>query len=74
MSAWVLVLLIVAVAAAIIGALVYLRGDPPLRSLGRRGSTWMEHSEDREPDDRPDEDARDDPIPRRPLRVRWPPS
>ncbi len=71
MNAWIAVLLIVVVASAIIGTLIYLRGTPPLRLLGRYGSTWMDHSEDRELPDRPDEDARDDPIPRRPLRVRF---
>ncbi len=72
MSAWMVVLVIVAVAAASIGTLVYLRGQPPLRSLGRHGNTWLEHSEDRPAEDLPSEDAPDDPIPRRPLRGRWP--
>jgi hypothetical protein len=72
MSAWLLVTVIVVATAVVIGALIYLRGNPPLGSLGRTGSTWLEHSEDRPPEERPDEDARDHPIPRRPLRVRWP--
>lgn len=39
-------------------------------SLGRQGMFWFEHDEDREVEDRPTEDERDAPLPRRPLRGR----
>jgi hypothetical protein len=39
-------------------------------SLGRQGAFWFEHEEDREVEERPTEDGRDAPLPRRPLRAR----
>jgi hypothetical protein len=39
-------------------------------SLGRQGAFWFEHEEDREVEERPNEDGRDAPLPRRQLRAR----
>jgi hypothetical protein len=39
-------------------------------SLGRQGAFWFEHEEDRAVEDRPTEDGRDAPLPRRPVRAR----
>lgn len=41
-----------------------------LASLGRQGLFWFEHEEDRDVAERPTEDGRDAPLPRRPLRAR----
>ena len=42
-----------------------------MASLGRQGAFWFEHPEDRTVEERPDEDATDAALPRRPLRARY---
>ena len=57
------------------GLLVTL--TPPFRlgrglsDLGRQGTAWFEHDEDRALEERPSEDALDAPLPHRPLRTRF---
>lgn len=70
MSSWVVVLCVVCAGTLLIGGWVYLRSDPPLRSVGRRAQAWLEHPEDRRLEERPNEDDREPEIPRRPLRGR----
>jgi hypothetical protein len=41
-----------------------------LRDLGRIGQSWFSHAEDQSPEELPDGNANDAPIPRRPLRPR----
>jgi hypothetical protein len=41
-----------------------------MASLGRQGAFWFEHAEDRAVEERPDDDATDPALPRRPLRAR----
>ena len=41
-----------------------------LSELGRLGQSWFSHEEDQTLEDRPDGNANDAPIPRRPLRPR----
>ena len=60
----------VAVSGAAVAGIVYLRGPGALEGLGRQGQSWFEHPADREVSDRPSEDERDTPLPRRPLRGR----
>lgn len=66
---------IVLIAVAVVGILLsftrYLRPGRAVADLGRVGSMWFEHIEDREVNERPSEDARETPIPRRPLRSRY---
>jgi hypothetical protein len=69
MSAFELVAIVVG-GVAVVLALTALSPWRGLSELGRRGQNWFERSEDREVEDRPSEDDRDDPIPRRPLRGR----
>ena len=68
MSAFEVVTVVVCVAALAIAATSYFRGG--LNDLGRYGRTWFDHREDIPEADRPSEDERDAPIPRRPLRGR----
>jgi hypothetical protein len=46
----------------------YLRPSRVLDQLGRQGKVWFEHVDDLALDQRPSEDDRDAPLPRRPLR------
>jgi hypothetical protein len=48
----------------------YFRTSRVLDRLGRQGQTWFDHPEDISYAERPSEDARDEPIPKRPLRGR----
>jgi len=70
MSAFEAVTLVVSVLAIALAATSYFRTQRVLRDLGRGGQAWFDHEEDQEIADRPSEDERDDPIPRRPLRGR----
>lgn len=54
--------------AIALAATPYLRPSRVIQQLGRQGAMWFEHVEDREVDQRPSEDERDAPLPRRPLR------
>ncbi len=60
----------VAVLALAVAVVTYLRGPGALEQLGRQGQSWFEHSDDRAIADRPSEDERDAPLPRRRLRGR----
>jgi hypothetical protein len=66
MSAFEIVIIAVGVIAVVVAFIALLSPW----NLGRRGQTWFERTEERELEDRPSEDDRDDPIPRRPLRGR----
>jgi hypothetical protein len=70
MSAFEVVTLVVSVLAIALAATSYFRTQRVLRDLGRGGQVWFDHAEDQDVDDRPSEDDRDEPIPRRPLRGR----
>ena len=60
----------VAVVGGVVAGIVYLRGPGSLEQLGRQGQSWFEHPSDRAVSDRPSEDERDAPLPRRRLRGR----
>ncbi len=70
MNVFELVTVGVAVLGAAVAGIVYLRGPGALDQLGRQGQSWFEHPSDRSVSDRPSEDERDAPLPRRPLRGR----
>jgi hypothetical protein len=70
MNAFEAVTVVVSVIAILVAAATYLKVNRALDQLGRRGGTWFDHPEDIDVADRPSEDDRDDPIPRRPLRGR----
>ncbi len=70
MNAFEVVTLVVAVIAIVLSVTVYLRLGRVLHELGRRGETWFDHPSDIDPSQRPSEDERDAPIPKRPLRGR----
>jgi hypothetical protein len=65
---------IVVIVVAIIGIGLALTPQFSLSRLtsriGRQGRTWIDHAEDIDPEARPSEDERDEPIPVRPLRSR----
>ena len=42
-----------------------------LADMGRLGTTWFENPDERALAERPDDDAKDAPIPRRRLRARY---
>jgi len=71
MSAFEVVTILVTVGGTAIGLIAYLRGGGPLAELGRHGALWFEHPSDRPYAERPAEDERDAPLPRRPLRGRF---
>jgi hypothetical protein len=62
------VTLVVCALALAIAVLAYLRAGRVTH--GRHGQTWFDHREDIPEADRPNEDVRDAPIPKRPLRGR----
>ncbi len=70
MSAFLIVLIVVAVVG--IGLTLTPQFSIPrlMSRLGRQGGTWMDHAEDIDPEARPTGDERDEPIPVRPLRTR----
>jgi hypothetical protein len=67
MNAFEVVVIVVGVVALVV-ALSSLFGATA--RLGRRGRTWFAHPDDLPLEERPSEDDRDDPLPRRPLRGR----
>ncbi len=71
MNAFEIVTIVVAVVAIVIALTTYFRVGRALEQLGRRGGTWFDHSEDADVAERPSEDDRDAPIPKRPIRG-WP--
>jgi hypothetical protein len=66
-----IVTVVVSVFAMLLCLTGYFRPGRVLRELGRTGSTWFEHPDERELADRPSEDALEAPLPRRPLRARF---
>jgi hypothetical protein len=70
MSAFEVVTLAVSVIAIALAATSYFRTGRVLQQLGRQGGTWFDHAEDMPVEERPSDDERDDPIPKRPLRGR----
>lgn len=70
MSAFEFITIAVGAGSIGVGLAVILRAGGPLDSLGRQGSTWFSHESDLPLSDRPSEDDRDAPLPRRPLRGR----
>jgi hypothetical protein len=72
MSAFEVVAIVVSVVAIALALTSYFRINRVLSQLGREGETWMDHEEDMPVEDRPNEDDRDEPIPRRPLRGQGP--
>jgi hypothetical protein len=69
-NAFELVTIVVAVVALVLAAISYFRLNRVVDRLGRSGQVWFDHREDMNIESRPNEDERDDPIPRRPLRGR----
>jgi hypothetical protein len=70
MNAFEVVTIVVSVIAIALAATTYFRVNQALGQLGRQGRSWFDHREDLAPDDQPNEDDRDDPIPKRPPRGR----
>ncbi len=69
MNAFEVVIIIVAVVAIVLAASNYFRLRQVLSEMGRRGYS-MHSSAETDIADRPNEDDRDAPIPKRPLRGR----
>jgi hypothetical protein len=69
-KAFEVVLVVVVVLSVFVAALPSFRIGRALNELGRQGYTWFETPSDRAIEAQPSEDARDAPIPRRPLRGR----
>jgi hypothetical protein len=61
------VTILVVVGAVLLGLIDYLRSGGALDQLGRDGTVWFDHIADLPIEQRPSEDERDAPIPRRPL-------
>lgn len=71
MNAFEIVTIVVSVVAIALAGTTYFRVSRTLSELGRQGRDWFEDRQERGIEERPSEDDRDDPIPRRPLRG-WP--
>ena len=71
MYAFEFVIIAVALIAAALSLTRYFWPGRVLADMGRLGGTWFERPEDRELAERPDDDAKDAPIPRRHLRARY---
>ncbi len=70
MNTFEVVTFVVALAGVLLAGFSYLRLNRVLNQLGRGGGIWFDRREDQPVEDRPSEDDRDDPIPKRPLRGR----
>lgn len=71
MSAFEIVIFAVALIAAALSLTRYFWPARALADMGRLGTTWFENPEERELAERPSDDAKDAPIPRRRLRARY---
>ena len=71
MSAFEILIFAVALVGAALSLTRYFWPGRVLADMGRLGLTWFENPDDREISDRPDDDAKDAPIPRRRLRARY---
>jgi hypothetical protein len=69
MSAFEVVLIVVGVAGILLAATRYFRTRNTLSSLGNSPESFA-HPDDRPVSERPSEDARDQPLPKRPVRGR----
>ena len=69
MSAFEVVAVVVSLVAIAVACTSYFRLNRVLSELGRQGP-WFDHTEDHDITDQPNEDDRDEPIPKRPLRGR----
>jgi hypothetical protein len=69
MSAFEVVLIIVAVLGIAAACTGYFRSQNVVRELGESPRSFA-HPEDRPVNERPSEDARDEPLPKRPVRGR----
>jgi hypothetical protein len=69
MSAFEVVAVVVSLVAIALAGTSYFRLNRVLSELGRQGP-WFDHEEDHPVTERPNEDDRDEPIPKRPLRGR----
>jgi hypothetical protein len=67
MSAFEIVLIVVGVIGILLGATWYFRTHDILSRLGTSPESFA-HPEDRPVSERPSEDDRDEPLPKRPLR------
>jgi hypothetical protein len=70
MSAFEVVTIVVCVIAIALAATSYFRVSRVLQELGRHGPSWFDHEDDLDVSDRPSDDERDAPIPKRPIRGR----
>ncbi len=70
-NAFEIVIVAVAAVAILLSFTRHFRTGRVMAELGRQGSMWFEHEEDREIHERLGEDALETPIPRRPLRTRY---
>ena len=71
MNAFEVVTIVVALVAIVVAVITYLRLSRVIDQLGHGGTRWFDHAEDAKPEERPSEDDRDAPIPKRPVRG-WP--
>ena len=71
MNAFEIVIIAVALIAAALSLTRYFWPGRVLAEMGRSGGMWFDRLEDRELAERPDDDAKDAPIPRRRLRARY---
>jgi hypothetical protein len=66
-----LIILLVAAFGAAVAFVGYFRASTRgIEHIGRQGQAWFDRAEDRPIAERPNEDDRDAPLPRRPLRGR----
>jgi hypothetical protein len=70
MNAFEAVTIVVAVVAIVVAVASYLRVNRAIDQLGHGGRMWFDHAADQPIEGRPNEDERDEPIPKRPLRGR----
>jgi hypothetical protein len=70
MRAFELVTIVVSLVAIGLALTSYFRVGRVLQRLGRHGHVWFDRLDDVDPPQRPSEDDRDDPLPRRRVRGR----
>ena len=62
--------IVVTLGGIVLAATPWFRPGRVLASMGRLGPFWFDHNDDQDLAIQPSEDAKDAPIPRRPLRGR----
>jgi hypothetical protein len=65
-----IVMLVIAAIGIAICTMPYFTTSRVLSELGRHDGTWFDRLEDWDPTERPCEDEKDSPLPRKPLRGR----